>query len=123
MIHNTGEHMKKITQSILTLLFGLLSMNVMAETNATQATQPDVQIVQQAVENTQKIANPNVVNINLATAAELQDKLVGIGAKKAQAIVDYREKNGKFVSIEQLTEVSGIGKATLDKNRDRIALE
>lgn len=115
--------MKKITQSILTLLFGLLSMNVMAETNATQATQPDAQTVQQAVENTQKMANPNVVNINLATAAELQDKLVGIGAKKAQAIVDYREKNGKFVSIEQLTEVSGIGKATLDKNRERISLE
>ena len=115
--------MKKITQSILTLLFGLLSMNVMAETNATQVAQPDAQTVQQAVENTQKMVNPNVVNINLATAAELQDKLVGIGAKKAQAIVDYREKNGKFVSIEQLTEVSGIGKATLDKNRERISLE
>lgn len=67
--------------------------------------------------------NVNLVNINLATAAEIQDKLVGIGAKKAQAIVDYREKNGKFISIEQLTEVSGIGKATLEKNRDRIVLE
>ena len=115
--------MKKITQSILTLLFGLYSFNAIAETNASQATPPEVKVVQQAVENSVKIANPNVVNINLATAAELQDKLVGIGAKKAQAIVDYREKNGKFVSLEQLTEVSGIGKATLEKNRDRIALE
>ncbi|WP_207479324.1 ComEA family DNA-binding protein, partial [Glaesserella parasuis] len=53
----------------------------------------------------------------------IQDKLVGIGAKKAQAIVEYREKNGKFLNVEQLTEVSGIGKATLEKNRDRIVIE
>ncbi|QLB21633.1 transporter [Vespertiliibacter pulmonis] len=67
--------------------------------------------------------NPNSLNINNASAAEIQDKLIGIGAKKAQAIVDYREKNGKFIALEQLTEVSGIGKATLEKNRDRIILE
>lgn len=74
---------------------------------------------------TQAAVQPNVylLNINTATAAEIQDKLVGIGAKKAQAIVEYREKHGKFLSVEQLTEVSGIGKATLDKNRDRIILE
>lgn len=67
--------------------------------------------------------NVNLVNINTATAAEIQDKLVGIGAKKAQAIVEYREKNGQFIALEQLTEVSGIGKAILDKNRERIVLE
>lgn len=65
----------------------------------------------------------NLLYINTASAAEIQDKLIGIGAKKAQAIVDYREKHGKFIHIEQLTEVSGIGKATLDKNRDRIVLD
>lgn len=65
----------------------------------------------------------NLLHINTASAAEIQDKLIGIGAKKAQAIVDYREKHGKFIHIEQLTEVSGIGKATLDKNRDRIVLD
>ena len=65
----------------------------------------------------------NLININTATAAEIQDKLVGIGAKKAQAIVEYRTKNGAFGSLEQLTDVSGIGKATLEKNRKRIVLQ
>lgn len=88
-------------------------------------------IVQPQANNVEKTAplpnntalNPNLLNINNASAAEIQDKLIGIGAKKAQAIVDYREKNGKFIALEQLTEVSGIGKATLEKNRDRIILE
>ena len=62
------------------------------------------------------------VNINTATAAEIQKALVGIGAKKAEAVVQYREKHGNFSAVEQLLEVQGIGKATLEKNRDRIAL-
>ena len=68
-------------------------------------------------------ANPNQLNINTASAAEIQDKLVGIGAKKAQAIIEYRTKQGAFQSVEQLKEVSGIGNATLEKNRDRIVLQ
>ena len=62
------------------------------------------------------------VNINTASAAEIQKALVGIGAKKAEAVVQYREKHGAFSAIEQLLEVQGIGKATLEKNRDRITL-
>ncbi|AAP95575.1 transporter [[Haemophilus] ducreyi] len=64
-----------------------------------------------------------LVNINTASAAEIQEKLTGIGEKKAQAIVDYRTKNGNFTHIDQITAVSGIGKATLEKNHDRIILE
>lgn len=62
------------------------------------------------------------VNINTATAEELAKVLTGIGISKAQKIVEYREKFGAFVSIEQLKEVSGIGQATLDKNVGKIAL-
>lgn len=117
--------MKKLKQFTTSLLLGLFaSTGALAET-ATQATTavPQTATAQpQAVQNPTQIANPNQVNINTATAAEIQDKLVGIGAKKAQAIVEYREKNGGFRSIEQLKEVSGIGNATLEKNRDRIAL-
>jgi competence protein ComEA len=64
-----------------------------------------------------------VVNINSASAEELAQKLNGIGASKAKAIVEYREKIGKFVSIDQLTEVKGIGKATVDKNRAVLSLK
>jgi competence protein ComEA len=48
--------------------------------------------------------------------------LSGIGPNKAQKIIEYREKFGPFVSVEQLKEVSGIGQATLDKNAGKITL-
>ncbi|WP_373777998.1 ComEA family DNA-binding protein [Glaesserella sp.] len=107
--------MKKLATYGISLLLGIFSVSGFAQTDVQNST--TVQTVESAV------VNPNVVNINSATAAEIQDKLVGIGAKKAQALIEYREKHGKFISVEQLTEVSGIGKATLDKNRDRIVLE
>lgn len=55
------------------------------------------------------------MNINTATAEEIKHALIGIGSKKAEAIVQYREKFGKFTAAEQLLEVKGIGKATLEK--------
>ncbi len=63
------------------------------------------------------------VNINTAEAETLQKQLYGIGKGKADAIVAYREANGEFTSIDELIEVKGIGKALLDKNRDRVAIE
>ena len=78
----------------------------------------------QPVVATQAEAAPTAVsdklNINTATVSEIQKALTGIGAKKAEAIVQYREKHGNFTSAEQLLEVQGIGKATLERNRDRI---
>ncbi|MEA9390808.1 ComEA family DNA-binding protein [Acerihabitans sp. TG2] len=62
------------------------------------------------------------VNVNSATADELVDGLKGIGPKKAQAIIAYRDKNGPFTNIDQLKEVKGIGPATLARNKDRLEL-
>ncbi|MCF6288053.1 MAG: ComEA family DNA-binding protein [Proteobacteria bacterium] len=62
------------------------------------------------------------VNVNTADAATIAEELNGIGTKKAQAIVDYREANGSFKTIESLTEVKGIGLKTVEKNRDAIEL-
>jgi competence protein ComEA len=52
------------------------------------------------------------VNLNTATAEQL-DTLPGIGPVTAQAILDWREENGAFTSVDELLEVSGIGDATL----------
>ncbi|MBR0572995.1 MULTISPECIES: ComEA family DNA-binding protein [Pasteurellaceae] len=103
------------------LLLGLLTTTVTAKENSNTNHQPTKNNQQLAVKKVTTVkTNLNAVNINTATAAELKDKLSGIGIKKAQAIVEYRQKNGKFLTVEQITEVSGIGKATLEKNRERI---
>lgn len=60
------------------------------------------------------------VNINKATASEIADGLNGIGQTKALAIVAYRDEHGPFKSAEDLTQVKGIGQATVDHNRDNI---
>lgn len=62
------------------------------------------------------------LNINTASVEEL-DTLPGIGNEKAKAIVDFREKNGKFVSIDDLLYVPGIGQAILDQIKDKITVE
>lgn len=61
------------------------------------------------------------VNINTASAGELAT-LKGVGAKTAQAIVDYREMFGRFESVDDLTKVKGIGDKTLEKNRHRLTV-
>ncbi|GAM70985.1 DNA uptake protein [Vibrio ishigakensis] len=62
------------------------------------------------------------VNINTATSEELAAMLVGVGQKKAEHIVAFRELNGEFKSADDLKLVKGIGQATVDKNRERIEL-
>lgn len=61
------------------------------------------------------------VDINAADAKTLES-LNGVGPAKAEAIVEYRAKNGPFKSVDELEKVSGIGKATIDKNRDNLVV-
>jgi competence protein ComEA len=65
-------------------------------------------------------AQSEKVDLNLADAATLQRELAGVGEAKAKAIVAYRESNGPFASVDELLEVKGIGKAILDKNREKL---
>lgn len=62
------------------------------------------------------------ININSADKEELMT-LTGIGETKASSIIEYRSKNGKFASIEQLAEVNGIGIKTVEKLKDKITIK
>ena len=61
------------------------------------------------------------ININTATLEELQT-LTGIGAGKAQSIIDYRIENGDFSKIEDIMNVSGIGEAVFEKIKEYITV-
>lgn len=63
------------------------------------------------------------VDINSADAATLARELNGVGLKRAQAIVEYREKHGPFRSVDELALVKGIGPAAISKNRELIRVD
>ena len=62
------------------------------------------------------------INLNTATLAELQT-ISGIGAKRAQDIIDYRDANGGFSSVDDLANVSGIGEKTLEKLKSEVTVD
>ncbi len=62
-----------------------------------------------------------VVDLNSATSAEL-DAVKGIGPAKAKAIIDFREKNGPFKSVDDLDNVKGFGKKTVEKLRPELTV-
>lgn len=67
------------------------------------------------------VVAPVTVHLNQATLQQLQ-QLKGIGEKKAQAIIEYREQHGPFKQIDELKKVKGIGESTLLKNQAQLAL-
>ena len=62
------------------------------------------------------------VNINTATVEELKT-LKGVGEKKAEAIIEYRKKNGSFQTKEDLMKVRGIGKKLFESFQERIVMQ
>jgi len=70
----------------------------------------------------ESLARAGVVNINTATAAELE-RLPRVGPARAQAILALRAKITRFSKVEQLLRVKGIGRATFRKLRPMLALE
>lgn len=63
------------------------------------------------------------VNINTADAKTISESLTHIGLKKAEAIVKYRTEKGPFKTVEELTNVAGIGNKTVEKNKKDILLQ
>lgn len=69
------------------------------------------------------LPQPAKIDLNDADAITLEKELNGIGKAKAEAIVAYREAHGPFESVEELLEIKGVGKALLERNRDKLKVE
>lgn len=80
------------------------------------------QLVTKTTTFTNSTTSIKLININTATAEELE-KLPGIGPAKAQAIIDYRNKFGGFKTIEEIKNVKGIGEKTYEKLKDLITIK
>ena len=92
------------------LLVSISTGQVTADTEASLVMPEDAVLVPDAV----------TVNINEADAKTIANQLLGIGLRRAQAIVEYRETYGPFYSAEELKVVKGIGSKTVERNRERI---
>jgi len=98
------------------LCSGLLSIASYANTVKPEQAQSPKTATQTATQTASR------VSINAANATTLAEHLIGIGPTKAEAIVAWRAKNGRFNTVEQLLEIKGIGAATLSKNKHLITL-
>ena len=67
-------------------------------------------------------ASAEIVNLNKANASALQHYLKGIGEKKANNIVQYRQEHKKFKSVEEIQEVKGIGEVIYSKIKSSLSL-
>ena len=94
----------------LWIVLGALMLGQLAYTNALYA-----------AETPAKKSQSQMVQLNSATASELAQGLVGVGQRRAQAIVDYRQKVGDFRNDDELSQVKGIGSHVLDANKARIS--
>lgn len=68
------------------------------------------------------LAQAEPININTADAETFATAMVGVGSKLGQAIVDHRDRNGDFKTVDQITEVKGIGDKILEKNRSKLSI-
>lgn len=83
---------------------------------------PSVHSTADAKSSAQSLSGSSTkISLNSANLAELQ-QLNGIGEKKAQAIIDYRQKNGGFKTLNELKNVKGIGPKLLEKNLSKLSL-
>ncbi|MED5387751.1 MAG: helix-hairpin-helix domain-containing protein [Pseudomonadota bacterium] len=100
--------MKTLT---MVVMFMLLSLSL-------PALAVDVEPVQEAG----KVQAENRINLNTADIHQLQE-IKGVGPKTAEAIIQWRDTQGPFTSVDQLLAIRGIGEKTLAKVRDTLVVQ
>jgi len=114
LIKKEGKTMKRLLGVLSVLLCVAFAAPMVSLASGDQA--------QDAAANETNRPAPAKININVATAEELE-RLPNIGKLKAERIVEYREENGDFTSAEDIIKVKGIGEETLETIRDLIRVE
>lgn len=109
------QKVSKIATILLLAYSGVFSVNAFAANSPEPVVSEMQQVQAEKPQDSQ-------ISINQATAEELAAALNGVGLKKAQGIVNYREQYGAFTHVEQLQEVPGIGAAILERNLAKIKL-
>lgn len=124
---SVAQYYQRSAKSILVAVLLALSFSpaIAAEKpvsgQKTTAVAPSTKVVAQS-EAESSYPGEARVSINQADAEQLASVLNGVGLKKAEAIVRYREQNGPFTEIDQLQEVPGIGPALFERNRARLKM-
>ena len=127
-VYEVEEHLR--VHDVIQLAGGFLEMANETAINLAQKISDEMVIyvphLDEEINNTSTDAwspsqDEKKVSLNQATTGELET-LPGIGPSKAAAIIKYREEVGAFQSIDELTNVSGIGEKTLEKLRDSLDL-
>ena len=103
--------MNKLTHCALLAFLLTLSVITVTPSHAQPAVDDNI-----AIQSTQ-------ININTASAEQLAAAISGIGLKKANAIVAYRQQHGPFKKLEELANIKGIGEKTIAKNRDKMRVK
>ena len=122
-IESAGGLTNEADEDQLNLALLLSDQMVIVVPNINQTLEEEFSMVNYfAIETDEDPHNELKININVADVAELT-LLPGIGEKKAQAIIDYREEYGSYQTIEDLMNVSGIGQKTFDKLSSMISIQ
>ena len=118
---------KKVTDEMVIIIYSNSEVAEFAKTKELEEQMQNacVQKNENALTNdaciTENTTTSSKISINKATLEQLQT-LPGIGESKAQDIITYREQNGPFTTLEDITKVSGIGDALFAKIKDYITL-
>jgi competence protein ComEA len=108
-------------RALLMLLAIVAMAAIPAAAVAAQAAPAAKQGVAKPAKPAKAPASTAVVNINTATQAQLES-LPGVGAKAAERILEYRQKNGQFKKVEDLMNVKGIGEKSFLKLKPRLTV-
>lgn len=101
-------------------VFALIAVNCLKdEINIQRMLNKDFESLMFAPQN--NVEEPVIININTASAHQLQ-RLNGISQATADAVIEYRENNGGFKSVDEIINVKGMGEKTLEKIRGSITV-